>query len=199
VDAFKYHWFANRDFRRAVSMAIDRDALIRGPFYGYGLKNWSSPTIASKQWGSHGIVGVDYDPAGARQILDRLGMKDRDGDGIREDEHGHPIRFTIKTNADNVMRIQMLSLIKDDLAKVGVACVPAPVEFNTMNTNFRQDFQYEAALGGLGTAVPPDPGMYANFITSRGLLHYWDVKQDHPATAAESQLDHLYAQVVAST
>ena len=34
-------WFNNRDFRRAISMAIDRDALIKGAYYGYGEKNWS--------------------------------------------------------------------------------------------------------------------------------------------------------------
>src|SRR5688572_448769 len=36
VDPVKYSWFNNRDFRRAVSMGIDRDALIKGVMYGYG-------------------------------------------------------------------------------------------------------------------------------------------------------------------
>ena len=199
VDPTKYRWFANREFRRAVSMAIDRDAMIRGPFHGHGLKNWSAPTVGSKQWGSHGIVGFDYEPEGAKRILDSLGWKDRDGDGVREDDRGHPIRFVIKTNADNLLRVQMLDLIKDDLAKVGIACVPASVEFNTLTTNLRDDFQYDAILLGLGSAVPPDPGMYANFLTSKGIAHYWDIKQDHPATPAEAELDRLYAEVIASS
>ena len=41
VDPVKYEWFSNADFRRAVSMAIDREALIKGAFFGYGEKNWS--------------------------------------------------------------------------------------------------------------------------------------------------------------
>lgn len=47
VAAEKYHWFANRAFRRAVSSAIDRDAIIRGPFFGEAIKNWSAPSVGS--------------------------------------------------------------------------------------------------------------------------------------------------------
>ena len=30
-------------------------------------------------------------------------------------------------------------------------------------------------------------------------MHYWDVKQDHPATPAEAELDREYARLVAGT
>ena len=48
VDPVKYAWFKNRDFRRAISMAIDRDALIKGAFFGYGEKNWSQMTSRTR-------------------------------------------------------------------------------------------------------------------------------------------------------
>ncbi len=41
VDPVKYAWFSNPVFRRAVSMAVDRDALIRSVFFGEGTKSWS--------------------------------------------------------------------------------------------------------------------------------------------------------------
>ncbi len=199
VGPVEYRWFSNRAFRRAVSKAIDRDALIRGPFYGQGFKNWSAPTLGSRQWGALGVTGYDYDPAGAKALLDSLGWKDTNGDGIREDDRGQSLRFTIKTNADNATRIQMLALIKDDLARAGIACTPVPVDFNTLTTNMRQDLQYDAILAGLGSAVPPDPAMYANFVTSHGGTHYWNVKQDHPATPAEAELDRLYREVAGTS
>jgi len=90
----------------------------------------------------------------------------------------------------------MANLIQDDLARIGIACTPAPVEFNTMVVSLRQDFQYDAMLMGLGSSSPPDPGMYANFLTSTGATHYWNVRQTHPATAAESKLDRLYAHLI---
>ena len=53
------------------------------------------------------------------------------------------------TNADNTMRKEMLALLKDDLAKVGIEITLDPVEFNTLVTHTRHDFQYDACLLGL--------------------------------------------------
>jgi len=174
----KYRWFADRRFRRAVSMAIDRAALIRGPFFGRAVENWSSPTIASTPWGAHGIVGFELDRDHANRLLDSLGYRDRDGDGVREDDHGHRLRFTVQTNSDNAVRVAMLALIQDDLRQVGIEVVPAPLDFVTINTHIRDDLEYEAALLGLGSTVPPDPAMYANFVLSKGVLHYWNPRQE---------------------
>jgi peptide/nickel transport system substrate-binding protein len=197
VGRMKYAWFANRAFRQAVSMAIDRDAVIRGPFYGEAVENWSAPSVAARPWGNHQLEGHGYDPARAAAILDSLGWIDRNGDGVREDRAGHPIRFQLRTNSDNAVRVAVANLIQDDLARVGIACTPAPVEFNTMVTGLRQDFQYDAMLMGLGSSSPADPGMYANFFLSSGTAHYWHVRQARPGTLAEARIDRYYADLVA--
>ena len=49
------------------------------------------------------------------------------------------------------MRVAMANFIKDDLAKVGIRVTLRPVDFNTLITNLRKDFQYEAILLGLQT------------------------------------------------
>ena len=48
ADPVKYAWFSNPVFRRAVSMAIDRDALIRSVFFGEGTKAGPLPVPATK-------------------------------------------------------------------------------------------------------------------------------------------------------
>jgi peptide/nickel transport system substrate-binding protein len=192
TDPIKYRWFSNPVFRRAVSMAVDREALIRGPFFGDGVKNWSTGTPGNKMWYTPEIGGYDYNPEESKRLLASLGWKDGNGDGVLEDEQGHAIRFTLKTNSDNNIRKAMITLIKDDLAKVGIDCVPALVEFNTLITNLRQDFNYEAILLGLQSGVPPDPvGQGQNTLRSSGLTHYWNVKQPKPETAAEARVDEL--------
>lgn len=196
VGAVKYAWFNNPVFRRAVSKAVDREALIRGPYRGFGVVNWSAMTPGNKLWYDSTLVGVDYDPEGAKQLLASLGWKDGNGDGVLEDTGGHPISFTMITNADNNMRKDMLNLLRDDLAKVGIRMIPAPVEFNTLDTHIRSDLEYDACLLGLGSAVPPDPGMGQNVWKSSGLTHYWYVRQKHPGTPQEARLDQLMAQLV---
>ena len=196
VGPVKYAWFRNPVFRRAVSKAIDRESLIRGPFRGYGYKDWSTMTRGNVRWYDSTLAGVDYDPEGSRKLLASLGWKDRNGDGILEDTQGHKISFRVMTNADNTMRVEMLNLIKDDLAKVGIEVTPDLVEFNTLVTHSRNDFGYDACLLGLGSAVPAEPGMGQNVWKSSGLTHYWHIRQDRPETPEEARVDQLMDRIV---
>jgi len=197
----KYAWFANRDFRRAVSMAVDREAIIRGPFYGYGVKTWSVLTSGNARWYDSTITAPDFDPAAAKALLDQIGFTDRNGDGVREDPAGHPVAFTLSFNSDNKLRASIATLLQDDLAKVGIKLIPAGMDFNTMVTKFRHELDYDACLLGLGSAVPADPGMGANFWKSSGLTHYWDISQPEgrPDTPAEARIDALFQRHLATT
>ena len=199
VGDVKYAWFSQPEFRRAVSKAIDRDAIIKGPFFGEAVKAWSNATPGNRLWYTPDIVKDDYDPEGAKQLLAGLGMKDGDGDGVLEDRRGNPVSFTLKTNSNNNMRVTMTNMIRDDLAKVGIRVIPAPMEFNSMIVNLREDFQYEAMLLGLQSGVPPDPpGMGQNFWRPSGLTHYWNIKQPRPETPAEARMLELLEQNLAT-
>jgi peptide/nickel transport system substrate-binding protein len=191
VDPVKYAWFNQADFRRAISKALDRDAMIRGPFFGEGAKCWSTITPGNPLWYSSDFKGDDFDPEGAKKLLASLGMKDRDGDGVLEDAQGHPVTFSIKTNAENDLRKNVLSMIQSDLAKVGIRVTPAPTPFNVLTGNLRTDFDYDAIFLGLGSGVPPDPGMSANVYRASGLTHFWNIKQRAPDNADEARLDAL--------
>jgi len=198
TDPIRYEWFKRAEFRQALSKAIDREAMIRSVFFGDAVKNWSTSTAGNKVWYGPETVGLDYDPEGAKRLLAGMGWKDRDGDGVLEDEKGRTVSFTMKTNADNVTRVAMANFVRDDLAKIGIRCTPVPVDFNTLITNLRQDFQYESILLGLQSGVPPDPMMGQNVWKSSGLTHYWNVAQKRPETAAEAKIDELVAENVAT-
>jgi len=201
AEPFKYAWFSNRDFRRAISMSIDRDAIIKGPFYGYGVKTWSLLTAGNARWYDSTITAPDLDPERAKALLDGMGLVDRDGDGVREDAAGHPVSFTLMFNGDNKLRQSISALLQDDLAKVGVRLIPTGIDFNTLVTRVRNEHQYDACLLGLGSAVPADPGMGANFWRSSGLTHYWDIGQPEgrPDTPAEARIDALFQRHVGTT
>jgi peptide/nickel transport system substrate-binding protein len=195
ADAVHYSWFANREFRRAVSMAVDRQAMIRSVYFGQGLESWSIMTPGYGPFHDPGVTAPGYDPAGARRLLARIGFRDRNGDGVIEDPRGHPVRFTLKTNAGSV-RVRMAEFVRDDLARIGIECRVVAVEYNTLIVNLREDFEYDAILAGLGGAVPPDPAMCGNFYRSSGASHFWNVRQDRPATAAEARMDSLFGRLL---
>jgi peptide/nickel transport system substrate-binding protein len=198
ADPVKHSWFSNPVFRRAVSLAIDRDAMIPSVFFGEGLKNWASATPANKVWHSPDVVRYDYNPDEARKLLGSLGWKDANGDGIVEDARGNPVTFSLKTNSSNTMRIAMMNFIKEDLAKVGINVITSPVDFNTLITNLRSDFQYDAILLGMASGIPPDPIMAVNFWRSSGLTHPWFIAQAKPETPEEARIDRLMDTIVSS-
>ena len=191
LDPVKYEWFSNPNFRRAVSMAIDRDAMIKGVFFGYGEKNWSQTTSSNKEWHSADVVKHDYNPEAAKKLLAGMGLRDANGDGVLEDAKGHQVSFMLRTNSSNALRIAMANFIRDDLAKVGVKMALTPVDFNTIVTNIHSDFQYEAILLGFQSAVPPTPFGGQNVWRSSGESHQWFVRQQKPATPEEARIDHL--------
>ena len=155
-------------------------------FFGEAVKNWAIATPGNKVWHSPDLVKFDYNPAEAKKLLAGMGWKDGNGDGIIEDARGNPVTFSLKTNSSNTTRIAMMNFIKADLAKVGINVITAPVDFNTLITNLRSDFQYDAMLLGLQSGVPPDPTMMQNVWRSTGLTHSWFLDAGQARHAAGS-------------
>ena len=196
VDPVKYAWFSNPTFRHAVSMAIDREALIRSVFFGEGTKNWSISGPSNKEWHTSDIPKYDYNLVESKRLLATLGFADRNRNGVLEDTRGNEIVFQLKTNADNTMRVATANFIRDDLAKVGIRVILSPIDFSSLISNLRNDLQYEAILMGNQSGVPPDPANAQNFLRSSGLSHYHFVKQQKPSTAEEARNDALVDKLV---
>ena len=196
ADPVKYSWFSNPVFRRAVSMAIDRDALIRSVFFGEGTKTWSLNGPSNKEWHAPDVPHDDYNVAESKRLLASLGFKDGNGDGVLEDPRGNPVAFQLKTNADNTMRVATANFVRDDLSKVGIRVILTPIDFNSLITNLRSDLQYEAILLGSQSDTPPDPANGQNLLRSSGLSHYFFVRQQKPSSPEEARIDQLVDKLV---
>lgn len=140
-------FFANAALRRALTLAIDRKALIDSVWYGFG-KIADSPILSNVWAHDPNLQPWPYDPAKAREILTREGWIDHNGDGIR-DKNGVPFSFELLTNSDNRQRVDATVMIQSQLKKIGVDVRPRGIEFNTLVTR-ETHHQFDAALGGWG-------------------------------------------------
>ncbi len=110
--------FQNAEFARALSLAIDRDALVQ---VGYGPTGkpvcviWPVGELQStnQDW----CLTRDVDAANA--ILDELGYLDTDDDGVREAEGFGPLEFSYVTST-NAVRQSNQDIIKANWAEIGV-------------------------------------------------------------------------------
>ncbi len=91
-------WIANADFRRALSIAIDRDQLNQAFWLGLGTPGSGVPSeIMPESPGKEWIAKwSDFDPAKANAMLDAIGLtkKDREGYRLRPD-NGERLRLQI--------------------------------------------------------------------------------------------------------
>jgi len=140
-------FFANADVRRALTLAIDRQALIDSVWYGFG-KIADSPILSNVWAHDPNLKPWPYDPAKARRILARQGWIDHDGDGIR-DKNGIPFSFELLTNSDNRQRVDATVMIQNQLKKIGVDVKPRAIEFNSLVSRETQH-HFDAVLGAWG-------------------------------------------------
>jgi peptide/nickel transport system substrate-binding protein len=192
----KAEWFQNRSFRRAVSMAIDRDAIIQSVYSGRAVKSWADASPGDKRWGRPDVPHDDYDPEAARKLLASLGLKDRDQDGTLEDVNGHPVSFTLNVSTNGATVVAMGNFIRDDLDKVGIKVTLAPIDFNSLSAGVTQNHQYDAVVMGFSGGRPEVPSVR---MWQSGGLHPWQRPLAQPLSPEQQRVDDLARQIVGST
>ncbi len=189
VNSEKYRYFNNRDFRKAISMCINRDLISKKLYRGYCSTDLSPLRDISPYYKSEGTD--PFDPDRAKKILLKLGLKDTNNDGILELPSGKPFRFTILTNKDNPFRIEMGNIILEGLKKAGLQAELSPVEYDLLITKLLDSFDWEAVI--IGSSGSLEPNDLAWIWESSGPLHLWYPYQKKPATQWEKRIDELFS------
>lgn len=118
---------ADRDVRRALVLALDRQLLVRAVLGRYGEVPYGP--ASAQLWISHGApAAAAQDPSTARRLLAGRGWVDRDQDGVRENRRGEPLALNLIVPASSVQRQQMAALIQEQLRQVGVRLEVVRVE-----------------------------------------------------------------------
>jgi len=131
--------FRDRRVRRALSLAIDRTTLLETVLRGFGRLG-VGPVLSTMWAFNHDLQPLPFDPAEAVRLLAEAGWRDRDGDGVL-DRRGRPFRFELLTNAGNEVREDMVVLIRDQLARVGIEVMPRFIEWGALISRLqRGDF-----------------------------------------------------------
>jgi len=188
VDPVKLSWFRDKRFRQAVSYAIDRDGMIRTALGGNGVPVYGLDTAANKIWYTDQTQKYPYDPERAKALLREMGIWDRSGDGIAQDGGGHRVTFNLLTNANNNVKLNMGTTIKDNLKKVGIDVNFQPIDFNQLQAKLFTTRDFDAVIGTWQASVPPDPVGSRNIIMPSGVSYVAFPEQKEPSTDWERKL-----------
>jgi peptide/nickel transport system substrate-binding protein len=125
--------FQDASVRRAMTMAIDRQQLLRvllsdseGHVHGCEAVGTFSPELHGFASGAGRVVPLEWDPAAAGDLLSGAGWTlDPQGRRVRD---GRVFRFKLMLAVGNRRRLQGAQLIKDHLQGVGVEVEIEPVD-----------------------------------------------------------------------
>lgn len=131
--------FTDARVRRAMTHAINRQEIIEALLEGYG----SPATSTIPPWSPlypETVEPLPYDPQQAMRLLEEAGWTDRNGDGIRENAAGRPLRFTL-LSSDAPLNRNVVAVVQSQLRQVGVDAQVRSLEFQTLLTQHRaRDF-----------------------------------------------------------
>ncbi len=194
VAPYKLAWFTNREFRRAVAHAIDKQKIIEIVNNKLGYLQSSAMGPAAGFFYNPDVAEYDYDLDKAREVLKAAGFEDRNSDGFIEDPRGNRVEFSLYTNAGSTERVDIAAIIRQDLERLGMKVNFRALEFNTLVSQLTSSFQWEAVILGLTGGIEPHFGK--NVWMSSGQLHMWYPMQEKPATDWERRIDEIFTQGV---
>jgi peptide/nickel transport system substrate-binding protein len=140
--------FGEPRVRRALTMAMNRDQIVQ--VLRAGQATLASGPIHHNHWAyDESIRPLPFDPQAAAALLDEAGIRDRNGDGVREKADGQPFAFDLEFQAGNDFNRNMAEMIQADLAAVGVRVTPRPIDWNTLVGHVSNPARnFDAALMG---------------------------------------------------
>lgn len=137
---------SNSKFRIAISKAIDSSKIIK---YNYAGAAVTSDSIYYPNFlGAKKDDTFNFEPKKATKLLKELKLKDRDEDGIIEDESGNPVTLRILVQNTNKQRLEAAETIIENLKQIGINAELVSVDADSYKDKLESK-QYDIYFGGI--------------------------------------------------
>jgi peptide/nickel transport system substrate-binding protein len=183
-DEAKRALFQNKDFRVALSHALDRQAIIDTVFIGQGAP--AQPSIRPEDPLYNEQLATQYvafDPARANELLDTL-IPNKDGEGYRLLENGQ--RLTIIFEIDQVRQtfVDSFQLVLPMFRAVGIDTQMRTMDRSLWEVRVREGGDYDATVhkfgGNSGISAILDPRYYFPNTTEAFYAKGWQIWYNDP-------------------
>ncbi|HMO95014.1 MAG TPA: ABC transporter substrate-binding protein [Tepidiformaceae bacterium] len=155
-------FFRDELTRRAISLALDRQALASGPFLGRARPS-SSPVTPDTWAYAASADDIEQNLTDARLLLEEAGWIPNPTNGVLA-RQGSEFRFAIRVDNDPV-RVAVAERIASQLEPIGIRASVVSTTFSVLRRDFLQERNYEAALASWEQG--PDPDIYFGWHSSQ--------------------------------
>lgn len=131
--------FGDRQLRRALSMALDRRAMLQNVFGSSGRLLYG-PFPHSLAFADTTLRAIPYDTLKAKALLDSLGWRQPAPGAVRQ-RNGQPLRFSLVVPVSSRPRMSYAVLIQEELRRIGVVADIEQLQANVAGERgFKRDF-----------------------------------------------------------
>ncbi len=145
--------FRQREVRWALSYATPVDSIIKNILHDLGVRV-TGPFLPSSPANDPELKPIPYDLDKAREMLDKAGWRDTDGDGVRDkviDGQKVQLQFELMIFADSPMYRRIAEVMKDSYQQIGVRMLINPNKWSLMLQRLRKR-NFDACM--LGWSLP---------------------------------------------
>lgn len=195
VEPKKQKWFQDKNFRKAIDWAIDRDDLVLNIFSGFASPLYSAEPIYSIYLNKDVAKGHPKNLEYSKKLLAQSGFYlDKN---VLKDKDGNKVEFELLTNAGNTQREAMGVSVKEDLEKLGIKVNFKPIDFNSLTNKLVNEADFDTIIISLTSNIL-EPNSGYNVWTTKGSLHLFnkrtpnDLKQSDKIYPFENELEKLF-------
>ncbi|MDH3636312.1 MAG: ABC transporter substrate-binding protein [Gammaproteobacteria bacterium] len=142
-------------FRRALSLAIHRREINQVVYFG--LVQESNNAVLEEcplYKPDYQTAWIEYDQEKAGELLDELGLKERDSRGVRLLSDGRPLEILIQTAGESTEQTDVLELIHDSWLKAGIKLYSIPSTREVFRNRVFSGDAMMSIWSGIENAIP---------------------------------------------
>jgi len=151
--------------RRALTMAIDVNKIIKYVLYGQG-ERITGPFVKQTEYYNQKIFPVPYDPQGALSLLKEAGWEKNKEGWLEKD--GRRLQFTLITNSGNDLRKAVAAIAQDAWKQIGIDVRTDLLEWSVFIQERVHKLDFDAIILGWRMGIDPD------------LFQIWHSSQTNP-------------------
>ncbi len=187
--------FNDLRFRQAFSLAMDRETITLLAGFGNPTheKHVTGIGLYWQAYFNDAVNGkydwlAEYNPDKAREILDKAGYKDRDGDGYREDPQGKEIKFGIRAVDGWTDWMATVAMVAEYLGDVGIHAYADIVDWAEYDSSLKNS-TYEVSMNW--TLTGPDPiATYRDYYHTSRIGQAWQANHGINNSRLDSLIDN---------
>ncbi|MEL3960297.1 oligopeptide ABC transporter substrate-binding protein [Lysinibacillus endophyticus] len=153
------------NLRKAMAYALDIEQVSEVLYNGLRVRANSLIPPVFESFYDKSLKGYVYDPEKAKEILDKAGYKDVDGDGFREDPKGKKLEIKLASMSGDSVQEEITAYYLQNWRDVGLNVTLSTgrlIEFNSFYDMVKADHpEIDVFMGAWGTGTNPSPsGLY---------------------------------------